>query len=105
MQRFFFGQVDRLGMAAVTEMADFARDTHTQRPRCAQESAAIYGGSALQEPEGIRRGQKNFRLGRPDPDWLPAPVPKFLDLLVDECRARFHQDGPFHAQLQLSHLI
>jgi hypothetical protein len=24
---------------------------------------------------------------------LPAPVPKLLDLLVDECRGRFHGDG------------
>src|SRR5260370_14602451 len=31
---------------------------------------------------------------------LPAPVPKFLDLLVDECRCRFHRYRPFHVQLQ-----
>ncbi len=43
---------------------------------------------------------------------LPAPVPKFFDLLVDECRGRFHRDGPFYVQFQLfyvqfqlSHLI
>jgi hypothetical protein len=28
---------------------------------------------------------------------LPAPVPKFLDLLVDKCRGRFHRDPSFHA--------
>ena len=33
---------------------------------------------------------------------LPAPVPKFLDLLVDECRGRFHRDGHFHVQLHFS---
>ena len=36
---------------------------------------------------------------------LPAPVPKFLDLRVDYRRGRFHRDGLFHVQLQLSHLI
>src|SRR5438034_14878 len=36
---------------------------------------------------------------------LPAPVPKFRDPGVDDCRGRFHRDGPFHVQLQLSHLI
>src|SRR5271166_765819 len=26
---------------------------------------------------------------------LPAPVSKLLDLLIDECRGRFHRDRPF----------
>jgi hypothetical protein len=29
---------------------------------------------------------------------LPAPVPKLLDLLVDECRGRFHRDRPYRVQ-------
>jgi hypothetical protein len=36
---------------------------------------------------------------------LPAPVRKFLDPLVYECRGRFHRDGLFHVHPQLSHLI
>src|SRR5207245_10868426 len=36
------------------------------------------------------------------PERLPAPVPKLLDPLVDECRGRFHPDGTFHVHLQLS---
>jgi hypothetical protein len=36
---------------------------------------------------------------------LPAPVPEFLDPLVDECRGRFHRNGRFHGQLQLSNLF
>jgi hypothetical protein len=36
---------------------------------------------------------------------LPAPIPKFVDPRVDECRGRFSRDRLFHEQLQLSHLI
>src|SRR5580692_9718497 len=36
---------------------------------------------------------------------LPAPVSKFLDPPVDECRSRFRHYGFFHVQLQLSQLI
>ena len=35
---------------------------------------------------------------------LPAPVPKFLDSLVDQRRGRSHRYAPFHVQLQLSQL-
>src|SRR5262249_56538078 len=34
-----------------------------------------------------------------------APVPKFVDLLVDSFRGRSHLDSSFHVQLQFSHLI
>ena len=54
MERFFFGMVDRLGMRAVTEMAEFARIGFTQRTRLVQKFATLYGCSALQNPEGIR---------------------------------------------------